>query len=102
MANVPAGLYYNPAAFRATGVGQHHHDAGSRRFGRGLRVLSLPHITNVDATMSKFFPLFGERRGLRIQAQAYNLFNHPEYNSVGTGLTWSATGAQTSLTARCF
>jgi hypothetical protein len=52
--------------------------------------------------MSKFIPLFGERRGLRIQAQAYNVLNHPEYNGVGTGLTWDANGNQTSLTAGVF
>ena len=59
-------------------------------------------ITNWDATMSKFIPLFGERRGLRMQVQAYNVFNHPEFIGIGTGLTFDANGNQTSLTAGVF
>ena len=55
-----------------------------------------------DATMSKFIPLFGERRGIKLQAQAYNVFNHTEYNGVGTGLQWDASGNQTSLSAGVF
>ena len=64
--------------------------------------MSLPAVTNVDATMSKFIPLWGERRGIRLQCQAYNVFNHTEYNSVGTGLQWDANGNQTSLSAGVF
>ena len=52
--------------------------------------------------MAKFIPLFGERRGLRIQVQAYNVFNHPEFNSAGTGLQWDALGNQTSVSAGIF
>jgi hypothetical protein len=102
MANVPAGLYYNPAAFAPPALGSTITTPVLGDLGGGSGVLSLPHWTNVDATISKFFPLFGERRGLRIQAQAYNVFNHPEYNGVGTGLTWDANGNQTSLTAGVF
>jgi hypothetical protein len=49
--------------------------------------------------MSKFIPAFGERRGIRLQFQAYNVLNHPEYVGVGTGLVYDAAGNQTSLTA---
>jgi len=99
MANVPAGLYYNPNVFVPPALGSTITTPSLGDLGGGSGVMSLPKVTNLDATISKFFPLFGERRGLRLQAQAYNAFNHPEYNAVGTGLTWSATGAQTSLTA---
>ena len=51
--------------------------------------------------MAKFIPLFGERKGLRLQAQAYNLFNHPQYNGVG-GLQFDALGVQNSLGAGIF
>jgi hypothetical protein len=99
MANVPAGLYYNPSAFAPPALGSTITTPVLGDLGGGSGVLSLPKITNLDTTISKFFPLFGERRGLRLQAQAYNVFNHPEYNSVGTALQWSATGQQTSLAA---
>jgi hypothetical protein len=102
MANVPAGLYFNPAAFAPPALGSTITTPALGDLGGGSGVLSLPHWTNVDATISKFIPLFGERRGLRLQAQAYNVFNHTEYNGVGTGLQWSATGQQTSLSAGVF
>ncbi|HLK62921.1 MAG TPA: carboxypeptidase regulatory-like domain-containing protein [Bryobacteraceae bacterium] len=101
-ANVPAGHFYNPAAFAVPAVGTNITTPVLGDLGGGAGVLSLPHTTNVDATMSKFFPLFGERRGIRIQAQAYNVFNHPEYIGVGTGLTFDPSGNQTSLTAGVF
>jgi hypothetical protein len=50
--------------------------------------------------MTKFVPIgLGEGRGLRISVQAYNVFNHPEYNGVGSTLQYDANGNQTSLTA---
>jgi hypothetical protein len=88
MANVPAGLYYNPNVivpasypnFTATVTTPVLGDLGG-----GSGVLFLPLIFNWDATMSKFIPIFGERRGLRLQVQAYNVFNHAEFVGLNTG-----------------
>jgi hypothetical protein len=102
MKNVPSGLWFNPAAFAPPVVGTNVTTPVLGDLGGGAGVLSLPHTTNVDATMSKFIPLFGERRGLKLQAQAYNVFNHPEYVGLGTGLTYDAAGNQTSLSAGVF
>lgn len=102
MANVPAGLYYNPSAFAPPALGSTITTPVLGNLGGGSGVLSLPMITNIDATMSKFIPFGSERRGLRLQCQAYNVINHPEYNGVGTGLTWDASGSQTSLSAGVF
>jgi len=102
MANVPDGKWFNPAAFAPPVLGTNVTTPVLGNLGGGAGVLSLPHTTNVDATMSKFIPLFGERRGLKLQAQAYNVFNHPEYVGLGTGLTYDAAGNQTSLTAGVF
>jgi hypothetical protein len=102
MANVPAGLYFNPAAFAPPALGSNITTPVLGNLGGGSGVMSLPKVVNLDATMSKFIPLFGERRGLRLQAQAYNVFNHPEYNGVGTGLTWDASGNQNSVSAGVF
>ena len=102
MANVPAGLYFNPAAFAPPALGSTITKPVLGNLGGGSGVMSLPAVTNVDATMSKFIPLWGERRGIRLQCQAYNVFNHTEYNSVGTGLQWDANGNQTSLSAGVF
>ena len=100
--NVPAGHYFNPGAFAPPAIGTTITTPVLGNLGGGSGVMSLPHYTNVDATMSKFIPLFGERRGLRLQAQAYNVFNHPEFIGLGSGMTYDGSGNQTSLTAGVF
>ena len=105
MANVPAGLYYNPAAIVPPAPGNFTATVTTPvlgDLGGGAGVFSLPMVYNWDATMSKFIPIFGERRGLRLQAQAYNAFNHPEFVGIGTGSVYNTAGAQTSLTAGVF
>ena len=102
MANVPAGMYFNPAAFAPPALGTTVTTPVLGNMGGGAGVISLPRITNLDATMAKFIPLFGERRGLKLQAQAYNVFNHPEFNGVGTALQFDAKGLQNSLAAGVF
>ncbi|HEY1337798.1 MAG TPA: hypothetical protein VGF59_09830, partial [Bryobacteraceae bacterium] len=57
--------------------------------GGGSGVLSYPHVTNFDMTLGKFIPMFGERRGMRIQAQAYNVFNHTEVNALNTNIQFN-------------
>ena len=102
MANVPAGLYYNPNVivpasypnFTATVTTPVLGDLGG-----GSGVLFLPLIFNWDATMSKFIPIFGERRVLRLQAQAYNVFNHAQFVGINSTSTYNTAGAQTSLAA---
>jgi hypothetical protein len=72
------------------------------RKGGGAGVMSLPRMTNLDVTMAKFIPLIGERKGLKLQVQSYNVFNHPEFNGVGTALQYDATGLHNSLAAGVF
>jgi hypothetical protein len=96
-ANVPAGHYYNPAAFAPPALGTNITTPVLGNLGGGSGVMSLPTFWNVDATMSKFIPLFGEGRGLKIAAQAYNAFNHPEFNNVNMGIQWDANGNVSNL-----
>jgi hypothetical protein len=93
MKNVPAGLYFNPEAFAVPAAGTNITVPVLGNLQGGAGVMRLPRVTNMDATMAKFFPIFGERRGLRIQFQAYNVFNSAEFNGVGTGMQWNAAGA---------
>lgn len=91
--NVPAGDYFNPAAFAPPALGTTITTPVLGDLSGGAGVMYYPRITNFDATMAKFIPIgLGERRGLRIQAQAYNLFNHTEYNGVNTTIQFSSTG----------
>ena len=53
--------------------------------GGGSGDLSLPRVTNFDMTLTKNIPLGSEKRIIRIQAQAYNVFNHTE---IGTTAVW--------------
>ena len=91
--NVPAGDYFNPAAFAPPALGTTVTTPVLGDLGGGSGVMYLPRTTNFDATMSKFIPIFGERRGLEIQCQAYNLFNHTEYSGVNSTIQYTATGA---------
>jgi hypothetical protein len=96
-ANVPAGHYYNPAAFAPPVLGTTVTTPVLGNLGGGSGVMSLPWIFNMDATMAKFIPLFGEHRGLRLQAQAYNILNHVEYNNINNGIQWDASGNVSNL-----
>lgn len=98
-ANVPAGHYFNPSAFALPALGTNITTPVLGNLGGGSGVMSLPSYWNADMTMAKFIPIFGEGRGLRLQAQAYNIFNHPEFNTVTTGIQWTATGAINNLAA---
>jgi hypothetical protein len=91
-ANVPAGALFNPAAFALPALGTNSPSTPVLgNLGGGAGVLSYPHVTNFDMTMAKFIPVgLGERRGLRIQVQAYNAFNHTEVNSLVTGIQFNS------------
>lgn len=97
MANIPDGHFYNPSAFGVPALGSTIKSPVLGNLGGGAGVMTYPRVTNVDATMTKFIPLFGERRGLKLQVQAYNAFNHPQFNGVGTGIQWDASGNVSNL-----
>ena len=54
--NVPAGLYYNPAAFAPPVLGTNITTPVLGNLGGGAGVLTYPKVINLDATMSKFIP----------------------------------------------
>ncbi len=92
MANVPAGSFFNPAAFGVPAAGSSIKTPVLGNLGGGAGVMSYPHVTDLDVNMTKFIPFHGERTGLKLQVQAYNAFNHPQFNSVNTAITWDAGG----------
>ncbi|HEY1337166.1 MAG TPA: hypothetical protein VGF59_06625, partial [Bryobacteraceae bacterium] len=92
MSNVAPGAYFNPSAFTVPAPGNSIKTPVLGNLGGGAGVLTYPHVTNLDVTMTKFIPVLGERRGLKLQVQAYNAFNHPEFNAVNTGIQFDATG----------
>jgi hypothetical protein len=70
-------LFYNPAAFAApTGL----------TFGNvGRDTLYLPRRLNFDFGLFKRFQ-FGESRELDFRWENYNLFNHTQFNSIGSSM----------------
>ena len=47
-------------------------------------------------TLTKMIPLGNEKRLLKFQAQAYNVFNHPEFNGINSGVQFNPTTNQVS------
>jgi len=99
LANIPAGTFFNPAAYAmpALATGPDNSIVGPPAIGNqggGSGALTYPHVTNFDLTMTKNIPLGTERRLLRFQVQAYNAFNHPQFNAMNTGIQFNpATNA---------
>lgn len=64
--------WFNPCAFDAPPPG---------RFGTaGRNILIGPGLNNLDFSISKQFHLTKERHQLRVQAEIFNMFNHPHFN----------------------
>jgi hypothetical protein len=108
LANIPTSgngeVYFNPAAFAmpAIATGPDNSIVGPPALGNlggGAGVLTLPHWTNFDATMTKVIPLGSERRVLKLEIQAYNVFNHTEISGIGTGIQLNPTTNQVSNTS---
>ena len=101
LVNVPAGAYFNPNAFALPALGTSSPSTpllGNR--GGGSGVLSLPGKTNFDMTLSKSIPLGSEKRVLKLQVQAYNVFNHTEYSALNTAIQFNpTTGAVGNLSS---
>src|SRR6185312_9553493 len=98
-------VYFNGSAFAlpALAAGPNNSIEGPPAIGNlggGAGVLRNPHVTNFDVTLTKNVPLGSEKRVLRFQAQAYNVFNHTEIGTatggvgLGNGLQFSPTTNQ--------
>jgi hypothetical protein len=112
LSNIPANgngqVYFNAAAFAmpALATGPDNSIVGPPALGNlggGAGVLTGPTVTNFDMTLTKSIPLGGEnaKRLLKIQAQAYNVFNHPEFgngagNVINSGIQFNPTTNQVS------
>ena len=105
LANLPTSgfgkIFFNPAEFALPGIatGPNNSMVGPPvlgNMGGGAGVLRLPRVSNFDATISKIFPLGSEKRLLKFQVQAYNVFNHPEFNALGSGITFNPSTNQVS------
>ncbi|MDT4968018.1 MAG: hypothetical protein QOJ64_2755 [Acidobacteriota bacterium] len=81
-------VHLNPAAFALPGIGQ----LGNLRRGQ---VRGTP-ITNLDASLSKNWR-FHERYSIQFRAEAFNLFNHPNFVGFNTALNLQGNQTQTNF-----
>lgn len=89
-------VYFNAAAYAmpALPTGPNNSIVGPPALGNqggGAGNLTNPHVTNFDVTLTKNVPLGSEKRIMKFQAQAYNVFNHTEVSSIGSGIQFSPT-----------
>jgi hypothetical protein len=88
MANVPAGLYFNPAAFRRPVATPQD----PTLFGNsGRNILIGPNFQSVDMSLFKNIRLT-ERAKLQLRWEAFNVFNHPNFQIPQHLLETSDTG----------
>ena len=59
-------------------------------------VLYGPHFSNVDLGVAKTFPLVGERYHLQFRADAFNVFNHPNFGFPDTNIASNTFGVITT------
>ena len=55
---------------------------------------TLPGFNNHDLSLFKKFNLRSEKRTLEFRAEAFNAFNHTQFNAIGTTANFDAAGAQ--------
>ena len=92
-ANVPAGYIFNPGAFAPPTVGSAAGCGASCLGNMGVNPFYGAGTNNWDLTMEKFIPIKSERRGFRIQVQAFNAFNHPQFDAQNTTGQFDSKGA---------
>jgi hypothetical protein len=63
----------------------------------GVGILRQPTWWNFDTSLDKKIPI-REKLALRIRFQAFNVFNHTEFNAMGSTFLFNAAGANTNST----
>jgi len=84
---------FNTAAFALASIGS---------FGNvGVGILRQPTWWNFDSALDKKISI-KERVALRLRFQAFNIFNHTEFNRIGTTYSWNAAGTNLNTTTGQF
>ena len=98
----PAGFMFNPACFT---MPTPYTTAGLASIGNeGVNPVYSKGLNNWNMTLTKFIPIgLGEGRGFSVQVQAFNVFNHPQFDP-GTGgssttARFNGSGAMTDAAA---
>jgi hypothetical protein len=84
-------FFFNPAAF-SNAAPTAPYGTVPRNFLRG------PRRTNMDLALAKSTPVYGERVGIELRVEAFNIFNHTQFLDPGTNPDDLATFGQVSNT----
>jgi hypothetical protein len=80
--------WFNAGVFkRPSGRGDLGNNCDNAKF-------SLPGFNSHDLSLFKKFNLRSEKRTLEFRAEAFNAFNHTQFNAIGTTANFDAAGAQ--------
>jgi hypothetical protein len=82
--------WFNPAAFARPGK----NDIGNA----GKYNVRGPGVSNWDMALSKRFPIHDEKRSLMFRWEAYNVFNHTQFNAIDVAGKFDPSGKQTNPT----
>jgi hypothetical protein len=74
-AGIPGGRQFNPAAFSAPTAAQITTGNAPRNFLRGFG------MNEADLAIDRTFPIY-EQSNLQFRAEAYNIFNHPNFGAL--------------------
>jgi hypothetical protein len=85
---IPYPCSYKPGPTPQQGVGETMECYGNAGAG-SLIPLPGTRMFNSDVTLSKSFPLKGERRQLIFRAEAYNVFNHTQFTAANITPSYS-------------
>jgi hypothetical protein len=84
-----AQQFARPGPVRATGAIE------SPYWGNlGVNTFERPGTNNVDMRVTRRFRLFKEGRALEIRGEAFNVFNHTQFQNIDATARFDATGAQ--------
>ncbi|MGC2698224.1 MAG: carboxypeptidase regulatory-like domain-containing protein [Candidatus Angelobacter sp.] len=82
-------FFFNPAAFS---------DTPTAPYGTAARnAFRLPGRTNMDLSLTKTTPIYGDRVSLKFNVDAFNIFNHTQFQNVGTNASTSILGQITNV-----
>jgi hypothetical protein len=100
--NLPENLYFNPASFAPSPSNwadpSYIPTAAQRTYGTYRRNSMIgPGFTNLDLSLEKKAPIFGERLQTAFRVEAFNLLNHAEFWTPNTIPTSSLFGQVTSV-----
>jgi hypothetical protein len=83
---IPGGRQFNPAVFSAPLASQNGNGNSPRNFLRGFGE------NQINFAMQRTFPIY-EQLHLQFRAEAFNIFNHPNFGAINASCGTSVAGA---------